>query len=82
MSFKTRIIAAQEAALCLISKWWRPITCVGIAGGAVINLVVIPIYTWSPINMAEAAAYVAAATAAFTVRAWEKRHGVATGYNQ
>jgi hypothetical protein len=79
MGMKALFLRAQEAALCLISKWWRPITSVGIAGGAVINLVVIPLRTWTPINMAEAAAYVAAATAAFTVRAWEKHHHIARG---
>lgn len=70
----------QDAALCLVSKWWRPVTCIGIAGGAVINLVIIPLWTWTPINMVEAAAYVTAATAAFAVRSWEKKFGVARGH--
>lgn len=79
MSLKSAIIATQEAALCLVSKWWRPVTCIGIAGGALINLVVIPLWTWTPINMVEAAAYVAAATAAFGVRTFEKVKGVSRG---
>jgi hypothetical protein len=70
---------AIDAGVCVISKTWRPVTCIGIAGGAVINLVVIPIYTWTPINMVDSAAYIAAATAAFGVRSWEKRHGLARG---
>lgn len=81
MSFKDRFIAAQEAVLCFVSKWWRPATCIGIAGGAIINLVVIPLRTWTPISMVDAAAYIAAATAAFGVRSWEKKHGIAKGYN-
>lgn len=80
MTLKASIMRAQDAALCLVSKWWRPVTCIGIAGGAVINLVVIPLWTWTPISMLDAAAYVTAATAAFTVRAWEKRHGLAKGH--
>lgn len=72
MTLKTKILAAQEMALCLVRKWWRPVTCIGIAGGAVINLVIIPLWTWTPIDMTAAAAYVTAATAAFAVREWGK----------
>jgi len=81
MSFKDRFMAVQEAALCLVSKWWRPVTCIGIAGGALINLVVIPLWTWTPIDLTAAAAYIAAATAAFSIRTWEKKIGVAKGFN-
>ena len=80
MSIKARVIGAIDAAVCVVSKTWRPVTCIGIAGGAVINLVVIPIYTWTPINMVDAAAYIAAATAAFGVRSWEKARGIAKGH--
>ncbi len=76
---KLAILKAQDAALCFVSKWWRPITCIGIAGGAVVNLVVIPLVNWEVPNMAEGAAYVAAVTATFGVRAWEKHKGVARG---
>lgn len=77
MSWKDRAIAAQEVALCVVRKWWRPVTCIGIAGGALVNLVIIPLANWEVPNMAEAAAYVAATTAAFSVRAFEKWKGVA-----
>jgi len=80
MTLTQNLMRAQDAALCLVSKWWRPVTCIGIAGGAVINLVVIPLWTWTAISMVEAAAYVTACTAAFGVRAWEKRFGVAKGH--
>jgi hypothetical protein len=43
----------------------------------VVNLIVIPLYRWEVPNMAEAAAYVAAATAAFGVREWGKFKGTA-----
>jgi len=71
---------AQNVALCLVSKWWRPVTCVGIAGGALVNLVIIPLYNWEVPDLTDAAAYIAAATAAFGVRAWEKNKGVARGH--
>lgn len=71
------VMRAQEAALCLIRKWWRPVTQIGIAGGMVINGVVIPLYKWEVPDMAAMAAYVAAATAAFGVRAWEKHKSAA-----
>ena len=62
-----------------VSVWWRPATCIGIAGGALVNLIIIPLYTWEVPDMMSAAAYVTAATAAFGVRAWEKSVGVARG---
>jgi hypothetical protein len=77
MSLKLRILRVQETALCLVRKWWRPITCVGIAGGAIVNLIVIPLMRREVPDMAEAAAYVTAATAAFAVREWGKARGTA-----
>ena len=74
---KKRILAAQEMALCLVRKWWRPVTCIGIAGGAIVNLILIPLVKWEVPNMAEAAAFVTAATAAFAVREWGKAQGTA-----
>lgn len=72
-----RFLRAQEAMLCFVRKWWRPVTCVGVAGGAVVNLVVIPLYRWEVPNMAEAAAYVTAAAAMFAVREVGKKWGTA-----
>ncbi|MGE8143033.1 hypothetical protein ACQKOE_13745 [Novosphingobium sp. NPDC080210] len=77
MGVKATILRWQEVLLCAVRKWWRPITCIGIAGGAIVNLVVIPLVNWEVPNMAEAAAYVTAATAAFAVREWGKVKGVA-----
>lgn len=67
----------QACALETIRRWWRPLSCVGIAGGAIVNLVVIPLVNWEVPNMAEAAAYVAAMTAAFAVREVGKHWGTA-----
>lgn len=70
-----KILTAQEIALCLVRKWWRPVTCIGIAGGAIVNLIIIPLSKWEVPNMMEAAAYITAATAAFAVREWGKAKG-------
>ncbi len=75
---KAAFLRWQEAALCLCRKWWRPITQLGIAFTLIVNGVAIPIATWTVPNMAEMAAYVAAATAAFGVRAWEKHKSADT----
>lgn len=74
---KQTILRWQEVALCFVRKWWRPVSCIGIAGGAVVNLVIIPLRNWTVPNMAEAAAYVAAMTAAFAVREVGKHWGTA-----
>jgi hypothetical protein len=63
--------------VCLTRKTWRPITCVGIAGGAVVNLMVLPMIQKKPVNLTEAAAFVTACAAAFAVREVGKRWGTA-----
>lgn len=71
------ILRAQAIALCFVRSWWRPATCIGIAGGALVNLVIIPLGKWEVPDMTAAAAYVTAATAAFAVREWGKIKGSA-----
>lgn len=77
MGVKATILRGQDMALCFVRKWWRPATCIGIAGGAIVNLVVIPLVNWQVPDMTAAAAYVTAATAAFAVREWGKVKGSA-----
>lgn len=77
MGVKQTVLRWQEVALCFVRKWWRPATCIGIAGGAIVNLVVIPLVNWEVPDMTAAAAYVTAATAAFAVREWGKVRGTA-----
>jgi hypothetical protein len=72
---KTAFLRWQEMALCLVRKWWRPITCIGIAGGAVVNLIIIPLRKGDSPSLAEAAAFVTACSAAFAVREWGKIKG-------
>ena len=75
MTIRASTLKALEVALCFIRKAWRPVTCAAIAGGAVVNLVLIPLATFTVPDMAAAAAYIAAATAAFAVREWGKIKG-------
>ena len=77
MSILQKIERAQEVALCFVRKWWRPVTQIGIAGGAIVNLIVIPLYRWEWPDLTAAAAYITAATAAFAVREWGKVKGTA-----
>lgn len=77
MGVKATILRGQEVLLCAVRKWWRPATCIGIAGGAIVNLVVIPLVNWQVPDMTAAAAYVTAATAAFAVREFGKWKGTA-----
>lgn len=77
MTVRQTVLRWQEVALCFVRKWWRPATCIGIAGGAIVNLVVIPLVNWQVPDMTAAAAYVTAATAAFAVREWGKVKGSA-----
>ena len=76
MKLKARLMRAQEVALCIVRKWWRPMTCIALAGGAWVNLVVIPLRTGA-IDLNEAAAFVGALAAAFGVREWGKFKGTA-----
>jgi hypothetical protein len=74
---KDRLLRIQETGLCLVRKWWRPVTCIGIAGGALVNLLVIPIIKRESPNLAEAAAFVTACAGAFAVREVGKKWGSA-----
>jgi hypothetical protein len=77
MTLKSRLLGIQEVALCLVRKWWRPVTCIGIAGGAVVNLVILPLLKKQSPNLAEAAAFVTACAGAFAVREYGKIKGTA-----
>jgi len=76
-----RILRVQEMALCVVRKWWRPVTCIGIAGGTIINLCIIPLATWTIPNLAEGAAWITACAATFAVREVGKKWGTAAHAN-
>jgi hypothetical protein len=71
-----RIMRAQEIALCVIRKWWRPLTCVGIAGSMIVHGIALPLMTRSHPDLIGLAALVTACAAAFAVREWGKYKGL------
>jgi hypothetical protein len=69
-------IKELEAALLeRVRVWWRPVTCVGIAVGVIVNAVVLPMITKSPISLTDLAATIASCATIFAVREWGKING-------
>lgn len=75
MNIKKSASAALDVVICFVRRAWRPATCVGIAGGTLINLCIIPLVTWTVPNLAEGAAWITACAAAFAVREVGKKWG-------
>ena len=78
MSLKDRLLAFEAAALCVIRKWWRPVTCVWIALTMAVHGVVVPLYTlfrhdqMPSTDLTGLSLLVTATAGAFAVRTWEK----------
>ena len=69
-------IKQLEAALLeRVRIWWRPVTCIGIAAGVIVNAVVLPIMSNEPISLTDLAATIAACSTIFAVREWGKING-------
>ena len=69
-------IKELEAALLeRVRVWWRPVTCIGIAVGVIVNAVVLPMITKAPISLTDMAATIAACATIFAVREWGKING-------
>ena len=77
MTIIQKINEVLDIILCLIRKWWRPITCVGIAGSVIVHGVVLPLITKQSPDLTGLAALITAASAAFAVREWGKTKGTA-----
>jgi hypothetical protein len=77
MTILENINKIMDIALCLIRKWWRPITCVGIAGSVMVHGVILPLMIKQPSDLTGLAALITAAAAAFAVREWGKIKGTA-----
>jgi hypothetical protein len=65
----------EVALLERVRVWWRPVTCVGIACGVIVNAVVLPMVTSQPISLTDLAATIAACATIFAVREWGKING-------
>ena len=72
-----RLLAIEAAALCIIRKWWRPVTCIWISLAMAMHGFVIPLVRLIQgkdidTDLASLAALVSAVAAAFAVREWGK----------
>ena len=81
MSLRKRLLAAEKVALCVIRKWWRPITCIWIAGTMGVHGVIIPMWMFvkkgeMPTDLTGLSLLVTATAGAFAVREWGKIKGV------
>lgn len=65
----------EAALLERVRVWWRPVTCVGIAVGVIVNAVVLPMITKSAISLTDLAATIASCATIFAVREWGKING-------
>lgn len=81
MRLKEKLLAFEAMALCVIRKWWRPITCVWIAGTMAVHGVFLPIAKYvtsgtTDTDLMALAALVTAIAGAFAVREWGKVKGI------
>lgn len=65
----------NEGLLNLVRTWWRPFSCIGIAGAVLVNGVILPLSTKTQPDLTGLAALVTAVSAAFAVREWGKIKG-------
>lgn len=66
---------AEKKLRQIIRVWWRPVSCVGIAGGVIVNAVYLPLATKMPLEPMGFAAIITACSTAFAVREWGKIKG-------
>lgn len=65
----------EKKARELVRVWWRPITCIGIAGGVIVNAIALPLINSEPISLTDLAATIASCATIFAVREWGKING-------
>jgi hypothetical protein len=65
----------EKAILNRVRIWWRPVTCVGIAGAVIVNAIVLPFVNSAPISLTDLAATIASCATIFAVREWGKIKG-------
>lgn len=62
----------EKTLLERVRVWWRPVSCIGIAGGVVIHGIVLPLMRQESLDLMGWAAVITACSTAFAVRTWEK----------
>jgi hypothetical protein len=65
----------EKKARELVRVWWRPVTCIGIAGGVIVNAIILPVINKEPISLTDLAATIASCATIFAVREWGKING-------
>lgn len=80
MSLKTRLLAAEKVALCVVRKWWRPLSCLWIAATIAVHGVILPLVMFfrhgqMPTDLTGLSLLVSATAGAFAVREWGKAKG-------
>jgi len=70
-----KLIKAEKALRNVIRVWWRPVTCVGIAVGVLVNAIWLPLVNGEPLEPMGFAAMITACASAFVVREWGKIRG-------
>lgn len=82
MSLKDRLLTFEKTALCVIRKWWRPVTCIWIAGTMAVHGVIAPAYvliatgSLPSTDLTGLSLLVTAIAGAFAVREWGKTKGI------
>ena len=72
MGLKTKIINFQEILIDVINRWWRPIGCLTLVGGAFVNTVLLPLQKGLGIDLPGFALVVASFAPIVAIRTWEK----------
>ena len=78
MSLKEKFLKIESVTLGIIRRWWRPITCVWIAGTMAVHGVILPLAGRST-DLTGLSLLVTAIAGAFAVREWGKIKGVDDG---
>lgn len=69
------MLRIEGVFLCIVRKWWRPLSCLGLVAALWANMVIIPWIAKKPIEFDKASLFVTALVGAFAVREWGKIKG-------
>lgn len=75
MSFKEWCATVERKTLSIIRRWWRPITCIWIAGTMAVHGVILPLMGQTT-DLTGLSLLVTATAGAFAVREFGKIKGV------
>jgi len=79
VTWRKGVLRVQDTALSFVRKWWRPLTCLGIAGSLLVNGIWVPLVSGVGADLVGLAALVASLTPFVAARTVEKMKGVEDG---